>query len=243
VNKMILALCAAAMVSTGSARAAEPIRLTTEDYAPFNFADANGAVVGISTDILRAIGQRADVAFQFELMPWQRAYNEALNKPNTCVYSTTVTEARRGQFNWVSPLVRNDWVVFGRSDAPSPAKSIAEMKGKRVGVYQGDAIEAFFQNETGYVLDSAPRDDLNPQKLSSGRIDYWATGGLLGESLAHKAGVTNVKPLFVFREAELGLACNKVVPETTIKALNAALTALRAEGAVAKIEAKYLAAL
>ncbi len=240
-KKLTILLCGAAMLLGGASHAADPLRFTTEDYAPFNFADATGGVTGIATDILREVTKRSSIEASFELMPWQRAYNEALNKPNTCVYSTTVTEMRRPQFQWVTPLVRNDWVVFARANSDAKPKSISDLKGKRIAVYQGDAIEAFLQQETGYTLDSAPRDELNPMKLSQGRVDFWATGGLLGESLARKAGVTDVKPVLTFKEAELGLACNKVVPEAMIKAMNDALKAMRAEGVVAKIEAKYLA--
>jgi polar amino acid transport system substrate-binding protein len=218
----------------------EPLRFTTEYSPPFNFTDDKGQVVGVSTDALRAMAERAGVPITVELMSWPRAYNEALTKPDACVYSTAMVESRIGLFQWVGPLARNDWVVFGRADDPNPPQTIEALKGKRIAVYQGDVKETFFKNMPGYVLDSAPRDELNALKLSTGRVDYWVSGAMSGASYVQRSRITNIKRLFGFRDVELALACNKQVAPDAISALSAALLALRREGALTRIEEKYL---
>ncbi|MFY7960380.1 MAG: substrate-binding periplasmic protein [Elsteraceae bacterium] len=230
---------AATMGLSGVAQAEQPLRFTTEEYPPFNFTDSKGTLVGIATDILLEMTKRAGVKATFEIMPWIRAYNEALNKPDTCAYSTTVTEARQELFQWVTPLLHNDWVIFARVDNAQKVSSLADLKGRRIGVYHGGAIETFLQRETGFILESAIRDDLNPVKLSKGEIDYWATGGALGQALTLKAQIKTIRPAFSFRDVELGLACNKVVPETKIAALRAALAAMTKEGVIEKIQTRY----
>ena len=224
----------------GASRGHEPLRLTTEYSPPFNFTDDAGEVVGVSTDLLKAIAKRAGVPITVELMSWPRAYNEALAKPNVCVYSTAMVESRIGLFQWVGPLARNDWVVFGREDDPDPPRSVEALKGKRIGVYQGDVKETFFKQMPGYILDSAPRDELNALKLSTGRVDYWVSGAMSGASYVQRSRITNIKPLFGFRDVELALACNKQAPSETIAALSNALKSFREEGALKEIEEKYL---
>lgn len=223
----------------GTAAAEPPLRFVTEEYPPFNFTDPKGALVGISTDILFEAAMRAGVKASFEIMPWIRAYSEALNKPDVCAFSASLTAERRDLFQWVTPLVRNDWVIFARTEDHPGISSLEDLKGKRIGVYQGGAIETFLQRETGFVLESATRDDLNPAKLSRREIDFWATGGALGQALARKAQTTNIRPSFSFSQVELGLACNKIVPKEKVAALQAALTAMRAEGVIEKIQAAY----
>jgi polar amino acid transport system substrate-binding protein len=240
----LLALGRAAAIAgilglSSPAVAEPPLRFATEEYPPFNFTDSKGALVGIATDILFETAKRANVKATFEVMPWIRAYSEALNKPDTCAYSTTMTEARRDLFQWVTPLLRNDWVIFTRTERVQRVSSLADLKGKRIGVYQGGAIETFLQRETGFILESAVRDDLNPLKLSKGEIDYWATGGTLGQALSIKARTPNIRPAFRFQEVELGLACNKIVPPAKIAALRAALTELTEEGVIEKIQTRY----
>ena len=229
------------MIAYSSAAFAEqPLRFATEEYPPFNFTDPKGALVGMSTDILFEAAKRADVKVSFEIMPWVRAYSEALNKPDACAFSTTMTDERRDLFQWVTPLVRNDWAIFARTEDHQRVSSLDDLKGKRIGVYQGGAIETFLQRETGFVLDAAVRDDLNPLRLSKGEIDFWATGGALGQVLARKAKATNIRPSFTFREVELGLACNKIIPRQKIVALQAALKSMNEEGLIETIQARYL---
>jgi len=222
------------------ASATDPLRFTTEFSPPFNFTDESGAIIGVSTDTLRAVAERARIPISIDLMSWPRAYSEALAKPDVCVYSTAMVEARLDSFQWVGPLARNDWVVFGRTDDPDPPQTIAALKGKRIAVYQGDVKETFFQQMPGYITDSAPRDELNALKLSTSRVEYWVTGAMSGASLVQRSSITNIKPLFSFRDVQLALACNKQVPKKAVDALSQALAALREEGELARIQEKYL---
>lgn len=60
--------------------------LYTEDYAPYNMPkdDTNGdnenEIVGSATDIMKEIFKRANIKYKMELLPWARAYNNALTK-------------------------------------------------------------------------------------------------------------------------------------------------------------------
>jgi len=224
---------------TGSALAARPqLLLTTENYPPFNMQqdDAN-VIVGISTDIVREIMKRAGVSYAMKFLPWQRAYNMALKTENTCVFSTTETEARKPKFKWVGPLVQNDWIFFARPDSEITISSLEDARGYRVGGYKGDAV-ALFLEQQGFRLDLASHDHVNPGKLTAGRFDLWATGAHLGPYLARQAGVA-IEPLFTFRETVMSLACNVAVEDELIADLNRILSELRVEGVVSEILARY----
>jgi polar amino acid transport system substrate-binding protein len=182
--------------------------------------------------------KRSAIEAKYELLPWARAYEQALKMPGHCVYSTTLTEARKPLFKWVQPIVSNNWVLYtaAGSSAPAPA-SLDAVKGKRIGGYIGDAT-AIWLKEQGHDVDEAQRDDLNPKKLEAGRIDYWASGERLAPIMAREAGVA-IKPVLTIRQTVLGLACNEAVPAATVDKLNAALAAARDDGTLGKIEATW----
>lgn len=214
------------------------LTLTTENYPPFNMLDEDtGRIVGISTDIVRAVMTRAGQSYKMSFLPWQRAFNDALTKPDTCVFSTTETQERLPQFKWVGPLVTNNWILFGRADSKLVIDSLADAKKHVVGGYKGDAVALFLEAE-GFEQDLAAFDHLNPAKLAARRFDLWGTGEFLGPYLAARAGVP-IKPLYTFKETVMSMACNKTMDARVIERLNQVLTQLKADGTVAQIVARY----
>lgn len=215
---------------------AAPVTVVTEDYPPFNMQkDSN--TVGISTDILRGAFQKAGIDYKISMFPWARAYDMATNDANTCVYSTTRTEEREGLFKWVGPLVRNDWVLFGRVDSPK-LTSLNDAKNYTIGGYQGDALTNYLKAQ-GLKVDEANADRLNPQKLQAKRIDYWAAGAALGPYVASREGVTGLVPELQIKETQMFLACNKGVSDEVVTKLNAAIKQMMDDGTVKTINAHY----
>lgn len=240
VPALVLLLTCLVWADSGPARAAGPesITFTTENYPPFNMQDeATGRIIGISTDTLRSMLREAGVSYRISLLPWQRAFNDALTMPNTCVYSTTETEERRPKFKWIGPLVKNDWIFFGREDSDLRIVSLDDARQHVIGGYKGDAV-ALFLERMGFEQDLAAFDRINPGKLQAGRFDIWATGRFLGPYLATRAGV-KIKALYTFRETVMSIACNKTIDQNLIDRLNATLQALKDRGVVDQIVAQY----
>jgi polar amino acid transport system substrate-binding protein len=230
---------AAAMIGCAAPVAADPLHLNTEDYPPFNYVDpGTRKVTGISVDILAEALRRTAITGTMTVLPWQRAYAEALGNADTCVFSTTVTDERKPLFKWVGPLTTNDWTLFARADSTIALKTLDDAKPYRIGGYQGDAAGEFMKSG-GFTVDAATRDELNPAKLDAGRIDLWVTGKLVGPYYAKSQGIVGLKQVFTINHEDLALACNKGVPDATITALSMAVDAMKADGTAAGIEAKY----
>ncbi len=218
---------------------AQTLRLTTEEYPPFNYTDTQTRTfTGLATDLVKAVMDRAGVAYRIDPLPWQRAYQAALNQTDTCVFSTTVTEERQPLFRWVGPLVNNDWVLFAAPGSTIAVASLDDARQYRIGGYQGDAVQVFLTQQ-GFTVDAVAEDRLNVRKLTGGRIDLWATGSQLGPYLAQQEGVEGLRAIHTFRSTEMGLACNPGVDEALIGRLNAALQALRADGTYETIAQAY----
>ena len=217
---------------------AEPLILTTEDAPPTNFSlDGGKTITGSATDIVRELFKRAAIEYTIAMYPWERAINMAENEKNTCVYSTTRTEAREKKFQWVGPVAPNDWVMFALADSKITVKTLDDAKKYKVGGYRGDAV-ALYLEEQKFKLDNGANDEQSAQKLQAGRIDIWATGVQIGPWHAKTYGI-KIKPLLTFKSTELYVACNLGVAPATIDKLSKTMAAMVKDGTTSAIHKKY----
>ncbi|MBV8124415.1 MAG: transporter substrate-binding domain-containing protein [Burkholderiaceae bacterium] len=213
------------------------ITLTTEEYPPYNMSSPQGQVTGVSTDIVKALLAEAGFHYQLAVYPWARAIAMARTDPDTCVFSMSRTPEREALYQWVGPLVQNDWALFALPDAPVPAQ-LPDVVKATIGSYQGDAIVPYLQGR-GYMVDVAPSDDVNPQKLLHGRIDFWATGKLIGQYRLQQQHIDNIKPVLIFNRTEMYLACQRDMPQNLINQLNDTLAAMDKRGVISTIYSRY----
>jgi len=216
----------------------QPLALVTEQYPPFNMSGTAGRAVGLSTEIILQLMQEAHVDFKIEVEPWKRAILEAEKVPDTCVYSMSRTAEREAKYFWVGPLVSNEWAIFAKVGALTYPSAIGEVKGGTIGSYAGDAIVDYLQARD-YRVDVAQNDDVNPNKLLSGRIDYWATGRLIGLYRLKQQNIDNIKPIFVFNKTDMYLACNLRSAPALIARLRGTLAEMRRRGDVERIYSRY----
>lgn len=235
VGRMMIA--AALLASTPTHANPARLVLTTEEYPPYNMSGPGGTVSGISTDIVRLLLGTAGVEYEITIYPWARAIALARTQVNTCVYSMSRTPEREALYKWIGPLVFNDWTLFARSGASRP-QNLDEAMLMHIGSYQGDAIVAFLQTR-GHQVDVAPNDDVNPRKLLAGRIDFWATGRLIGQYRLKQQGIEGIEPVLNFNRTEMYLACQNQMPDAQVQGLNQTLRALERSGAIKKIYASY----
>ncbi len=212
--------------------------VTTEDAPPFNYSTDDGkTVVGSATEAVQEMFKRAGMEHSITLYPWTRAIKMARADKDTCVYSTTRTEEREKEFQWVGPVASSNWVFFAKADSTIKLETFDDARKFKVGGYRGDAL-ALYLKALKFNVDESYYDDQNVKKLEGGRIDLWATGSQNGPYFANKKNV-KIKPLLEFKQTELYLACNLSVPPDTIAKLNATLKAMTKYGTTDRINKKY----
>lgn len=224
---------------------AEPLVLLTENLPPFNMSVAgtnyarDDGVTGISSDILRAVCERAQVQCQQILrFPWQRVYQQTLDDAGYGLFSTARTAEREGLFKWVGPIASNEWVLFSKGDSSIQLSSLDDARRYRIGGYKGDAKTQFLLDR-GLEVQTALRDSENVKKLERGQIDLWVTSNQAGRFVARQEGLENLKVVQNLHTADLYLALNLQTPDELVQKLQSALDSLRAEGALRSIEARY----
>lgn len=233
-----LSALVAAMLLTVPPSAA--LNLATEDFPPLSFSvDGGETVTGASTDLMREVLRRTNIPAHITIYPWRYAYKQALEDKETCVYSTSRTEAREALFKWVGPLSEGQWVLYARADSHiAPARSLEELRAYVIGGYQGDARAAYLKAH-GFKVDEANTEPQSLKKLESRRVDLWAATSNSGPWNARKLGIA-IKPIIVFRDGQASYAaCNPGVPDELIARMNAALRAMHADGSFARIVEAY----
>ncbi|SDI76617.1 polar amino acid transport system substrate-binding protein [Pseudomonas flavescens] len=220
--------------------------LLTENFPPFNMAvdDKNfareDAIDGISADLVREMFKRAQIDYTLTLrFPWDRLYKLTLDKPNYGLFSTTFTPERQPLFKWVGPLAKTSWVLLAAPGSRLTVNSLKEAGQYSIGAYKNDAVSQHLEGQ-GLVPVNALRDQENVKKLTSGKIDLWATTDPVGRYLAKQEGVSGLITVLRFNEAELYLALNKDTPDEVVQRLQKALDQLRSEGFVDEMTNSYL---
>ncbi len=203
-----------------------------------NYARDDG-VTGISSDILRAVCERAQVQCQQILrFPWQRVYQQTLDDADYGLFSTARTAEREGLFKWVGPIASNEWVLFSKGDSSIQLNSLDDARRYRIGGYKGDAKTQFLLDR-GLEVQTALRDSENVKKLERGQIDLWVTSNQAGRFVARQKGLEDLRVVQNRHTADLYLALNLQTPDELVQKLQNALDSLRAEGALRSIEARY----
>ena len=83
----------------------EIIRVVTEDLPPFSYSE-EGVIKGFSTEVVKIVLMEAGFRSHFNSYPWKRAYEIALRRPNTLIYSIGRNQVREHKFKWVGVIAQ-----------------------------------------------------------------------------------------------------------------------------------------
>ena len=226
------------------AGAAPQLTILTEHAPPSSMLDSGaiggaGNVIGYGSDKVREVMARAGVTYTMEIQPWKRAYTAALERPGTCVFSTTRLPERERLFKWIGPTDSADWVLLGRAGRHYALNSLDDARKLRIGTYNGDARDAYLRTR-GFKVDPAQSDVLNPRKLLEGRIDLWAASMRRGSPmLAQNGWAGRIVPVLVFNKVDVYLACHRSMPDALVRKMNAAVAAMHRDGTARRIDQRY----
>ena len=219
--------------------------LTTLDFPPFNFADANRKVTGFNVDLARGICAELGVLAKCEIqaMPWEELEGALqARRGEVLLAGSTPTAEARARFRLSEPY----FVFPARFMALRETAATREPGTGRVAVIERSAHEAllsaWFAGATAVpVVD----EQAAYAALRDGRADFvFADAVVLSFFLASPAsggccrfaGEPYVVPGY------LGHGMVAVVrdsEDTLMEAINAALKSLEAKGAIDEIHARY----
>ena len=245
---ILLLLFLSLFLGLGAPCAEEELLVVTEQFPPFNFQKDN-EIQGLSTVIVRKILEGARLKYRIELVPWKRAYNSALSRPNTLIYTMAKTDSRKDNFHWIGKISNRKVSLFRlrcRQDLKNMTLDVAKKKAKIASV-QGDAsteniIAMGFSVENLTVIRDVTDSNLCMNHVIKGRSDYFPMNPY---SLKYRIDTGEVPDLFadqfVIKDADgYYIAANIKTDPAIIKVLKDSYERLKKNGFIQKTINEYL---
>lgn len=217
------------------------VRVVTEATVPLQYQE-NGEVQGIATHIVREMFTRARLSPDIELLPWARAYSEALAHPNVPIFSIAKTRAREHHFHWIGPIMPHSWGIFRQTSRTGiHVGEIADLGKYSIGVVNGDVTHDYLiskglKNFPAGNLSTVASQHLNYRKLLAGRVDLIAMGSL--SCVTDKIDCAQFTSVWTLDELPSGLylALRKDSDTEMVNALRTALEDMKKEGVLEKLQ-------
>lgn len=226
---------------------AEPLRVVTEEFSPYNMTE-NGKLTGLSTEVVQAVLDDAGMPASIESMPWARAYDIALHGENVLIYSITRSPERERLFNWVGVIVSTRTCLYSSAAHPIHLDNLDQARAYQIGTVKEDVGEEYLQAHqftVGQNLQSSNKYEFNYDKLRLGRLNLWISDARNAAWLARQAGddpdkvLVESLPLDDLGE-DLSLAFSLDTPPALVERLRHSLDDIHRNGKYAAIMRKWL---
>ena len=218
------------------------------EYAPMNYYDDAGKLIGFDTEYAEAVCAKLGVAPEFVVINWDTKEMELEAKNIDCIWNGfTITEERKEALEFTDPYVKNMQVVVIKADNAATYVDTASLAGANLVAEMGSTGESSIADDenlsqASYVGVSKMADALLEVKAGTADaavIDYVMAKAMVGEG-------TDYADLMIMDGVELayeeyGVGFRK--GSDAAAAVNEATAALIAEGTLPEIAAQYGLAL
>lgn len=224
--------------------AAAKLQLFTEHFPPYNY-QVGDRITGINAEIVNRLCEITNTECKMELYPWLRAYDYALQTPDSGIFTMSRTPERRDKFQWVGPLASSRSFLYRlKSRTDINPQNLEQAKQFGIAVARGDVYEELLKRE-GFVqgrnLIDFPSKSAPIGLFLQGKVDL-----VIGSELvmpvwlaAHHATIDQVEPVLQLEtKGENYLALNLAVSARQVQAMQAALDQLKASGEYQRIVAR-----
>ena len=219
-------------------------------YAPFEYQDDKGNVIGFSKDVIEAVGQKAGIKFQFVNKPWEGIF-ETLNTGDSDVISSsvTITDERKGQMDFSEPYFEATQMIAVNDAKGGDIKSFEDLKkGKHlISVQTGTTGDIVSQKLLGKDSTQIKRFESMPlalkELLASGVDASVGDNGVVQNFVTNNPDAklrTIVDP--TFEKEHYGFAVKKGRSDDLLQKINTGLAGIKSDGTYDKIYAKWFKA-
>ena len=245
---VLAAACAAATMFTGCDNAAEGgakkfVVGFDADFPPYGFKDGK-EYKGFDLDLAREVCRRRGWTFVANPINWDAKDMELNSGSIDCIWNGFTIQGREDAYTWTVPYVDNSQVVLVK--AGSPIKTLADLKGKIVGVQTDTPVQKALSKDgdkkelgaTFKELVVMPNYNQAVNELNMGGVDAVAMDvGVAKKKMADLPGKFEMLGEIVMTETYgIGFKKGNVSLKDEVEAT---LKEIFADGTGAKIAEKY----
>ncbi len=237
--------------STPDAQRRVLLRFITEnDFPPFNYADAEGALTGFNVDLARAICLEVNSACEIKVRPWGELYNALVaGEADGVIAAQRITWAGVAKVEFSDRYFQTPGHFAGKRDGEVIDATPEAFEGKIIAVAKGTAHEAYLKT---FFHESAIKTfetvELAREALVDGKVAYlfddaiglslWINGTNSRQCCEFKGGPF-LEPKF-FGDG-IAIALPKADPQLRLL-MNAALAKVRESGRFDELVQRYFPA-
>ena len=214
-----------------------------DSFPPMGFRDENNNIVGFDIDLAQAVSEKLDVELIVQPIDWQSKELELETKNIDCIWNgMSIDAARQEAMTMTGPYLNNEMVFVTKAD--SEVKTIADLKGKVVGVQNGSTAEsALTEAQSKETITEIEVIGFADNLTAFLDLETSGIDAVLIDSVVARYFITTSGKDFVVMEEELsteqyGIGFRKGDNELE-QAVSQALLELAEEGVVAEISEKW----
>ena len=186
--------CVLAAVSVFSLASCNKKTITVgyTDYAPMNYTDENGELVGFDTELAKEIFADLGYEVRFKLIEWSNKYTEVASGTIDCIWhgftancadDDGIQRADKVDFSYY--YMTNAQCIL-RLDSTADVDDKADFAGSAVAYEDGSAAEGFVADITGANLKPVTSQMDAVREVKAGTAQYAVVDLLLAKSVAGK---------------------------------------------------------
>ncbi|GGR03597.1 transporter substrate-binding domain-containing protein [Deinococcus ruber] len=234
------------LIASSSAAAVSPATVTKGvltigqegTYPPFSYKDAQGNLTGFDVDIAKAVAAKLGLKPQFVLTEWSGILaGLQVDKYDVIINQVGITAERQKNIGFSAPYAFSSPQIIVRKTGGA-YQTLADLKGKRVGVGLGSNFEQQLRTAGGINVVTYPGAPEYLADLAAGRLDAAYNDRLLVGYLIKSQNLPIKGAGIIGQPEPVGIAMKK--SNTALKAaIDKALLQMKADGTYAKISRQW----
>lgn len=211
------------------------------NFPPYEFLDERGQPAGYNVDLTRAIAREIGLDVEIRLGHWPERVQSLKDGYIDLLQGAFYSPARNLELDFTQAHTVGHYVAVVREGERTPPASIAELRGRRIVVEEGDILHDFaLEQGLGRSLVAVADQETALRELAGGRHDCAVVMRVTALHLIEKHGWSNLvlgkKPIVGF---EYGYAAKKG-RKALIAQFSEGLKALERSGEYRRIHDKWL---
>ena len=177
---------------SGSEAAKKTITVGYTDYAPMNYEDENGELVGFDTELAKEMFTELGYEVRFKLIEWSNKYTELNSGTIDCVWNGFTANCadddgvqRADKVDFTYYYMTNAQCIL-RLDSTADVDDKADFAGTAVAYEDGSAAEGFVADVEGANLKAVTSQMDAVREVKAGTAQYAVVDLLLAKSVAGK---------------------------------------------------------
>lgn len=232
-----LGVCAADLLDTVKQRGTLKVALEGT-YPPFNYKEG-GKLAGFEVELAEALAQKLGVKAEFSTSEWSAILaGLQAGKYDVVMNQVGITDKRKASFDFSEPYTVSSPQLIIRKDEKRDFKTLADLKGKKLGLGQGTNYGDIAKSVGGIDVKTYPGSSEYLQDLALGRIDAALNDSLLIPYIVKKTKLPLKAGAPLGELEKSGVAFVKGNPRFKA-ALDKALADLQADGSFARLSSQW----